>query len=121
MIKHLLAAAAVSALMTGAALAQDAPAMPPADTAASPEAAAADAAAPADAASTSADTAVNPGAAPAAGAATTPVSSPADSTMAKAGDPGVTTNGPVPDTAENRAKYGKPLSNAGKRSAAKGN
>ncbi|MDP3659587.1 hypothetical protein [Phenylobacterium sp.] len=31
------------------------------------------------------------------------------------------TNGPVPDTAENRAKYGKPMSNAGKRSAAKGN
>lgn len=31
------------------------------------------------------------------------------------------TNGPVPDTAENRAKYGQPLSNAGKRTAAAGN
>ena len=31
------------------------------------------------------------------------------------------TNGPVPDTAENRAKYGSPMSNAGKRTAAKGN
>lgn len=31
------------------------------------------------------------------------------------------TNGPVPDTAENRAKYGQPLSRAGKRSAARGN
>jgi hypothetical protein len=31
------------------------------------------------------------------------------------------TNGPVPDTAENRAKYGQPMSNAGKRSAAAGN
>lgn len=31
------------------------------------------------------------------------------------------TNGPVPDTAENRAKYGQPLSRAGKRTAAKGN
>ena len=31
------------------------------------------------------------------------------------------TNGPVPDTAENRAKYGQPMSNAGKRTAAKGN
>ena len=31
------------------------------------------------------------------------------------------TNGPVPDTAENRAKYGAPMSNAGKRTAAKGN
>ena len=31
------------------------------------------------------------------------------------------TNGPVPDTAENRAKYGQPNSNAGKHTAAKGN
>jgi hypothetical protein len=31
------------------------------------------------------------------------------------------TNGPIPDTAENRAKYGQPLSRAGKRTAAKGN
>jgi hypothetical protein len=33
----------------------------------------------------------------------------------------VVTNGPVPDTAENRAKYGGPQSRAGKRTAAKGN
>lgn len=32
-----------------------------------------------------------------------------------------TTNGPVPDTAENRAKYGGPMSRAGKRTAARGN
>lgn len=31
------------------------------------------------------------------------------------------TNGPVPDTAENRAKYGAPISNAGKRTPARGN
>lgn len=31
------------------------------------------------------------------------------------------TNGPVPDTAENRAKYGQPMSRAGKRTAATGN
>ena len=31
------------------------------------------------------------------------------------------TNGPVPDTAENRAKYGQPMSHAGKRTPAKGN
>jgi hypothetical protein len=31
------------------------------------------------------------------------------------------TNGPVADTPENRAKYGSPLSNAGKRTAARGN
>lgn len=33
----------------------------------------------------------------------------------------VTTNGPIPDTPENRAKYGGPDSRAGKRTAAKGN
>lgn len=31
------------------------------------------------------------------------------------------TNGPVPDTPENRAKYGSPLSRAGKMTAARGN
>jgi UrcA family protein len=31
------------------------------------------------------------------------------------------TNGPVPDTAENRAKYGSPMSHAGKRTAPAGN
>ena len=31
------------------------------------------------------------------------------------------TNGPVPDTAENRAKYGQPLSHAGKRTTPAGN
>jgi hypothetical protein len=31
------------------------------------------------------------------------------------------TNGPVPDTAENRAKYGPPMSRAGKRTAPTGN
>ena len=39
----------------------------------------------------------------------------------KAGDPNVTSNAPVADTPENRAKYGNPMSNAGKRTAAKGN
>ena len=39
----------------------------------------------------------------------------------KAGDPGVVSNLPVADTPENRIKYGSPASNAGKRSAAKGN
>jgi hypothetical protein len=31
------------------------------------------------------------------------------------------TNGPVPDTPENRAKYGSPMSNAGKRTQPAGN
>jgi len=39
----------------------------------------------------------------------------------KARDPNVVSNAPIADTPENRAKYGKPMSNAGKRSAAKGN
>ena len=33
----------------------------------------------------------------------------------------VVTNGPVADTPENRAKYGQPMSRAGKRSSARGN
>mgnify|MGYP000507022944 CR=1 FL=1 len=39
----------------------------------------------------------------------------------KAGDANVVSNPPVADTAENRAKYGKPMSNAGKQTAPKGN
>lgn len=39
----------------------------------------------------------------------------------KAGDPSVVSNGPVPDTAENRAKYGSPISNGGKRTKPAGN
>lgn len=33
----------------------------------------------------------------------------------------VVSNGPIADTPENRAKYGQPMSNAGKRSKAQGN
>lgn len=39
----------------------------------------------------------------------------------KAGDANVVSNPPVADTPENRKLYGKPLSNAGKHTAAKGN
>ena len=39
----------------------------------------------------------------------------------KAGDANVTSNPPVADTPENRKLYGKPMSNAGKHSAPKGN
>ena len=47
-------------------------------------------------------------------------------TLSTTGAPGtvttqVITNGPIPDTRENRAKYGQPLSHAGKRSAPAGN
>jgi hypothetical protein len=37
------------------------------------------------------------------------------------GDNTMVTNGPVPDTPANRAKYGKPMSRAGKRTAPAGN
>lgn len=65
-----------------------------------------------------------------AGAFDPPAASTADTTAvtdASATAPAVTytstmvTNGPVPDTAENRAKYGQPLSRAGKMTAARGN
>lgn len=65
-------------------------------------------------------------AAPAAGvnaSGVVPVSSksPDEQAALKAGDANVVSNPPVADTPENRAKYGKPDSNAGKRTAPKGN
>ena len=64
-----------------------------------------------------------PVAADAAATAGVPASSLTSTTM---GEPGTVTtrtvtNGPVPDTAENRAKYGQPLSRAGKRTTPAGN
>ena len=72
--------------------------------------------------------------APAAPVSSEPVNSPAspaDSapmSAAAAATPGavilapiLVTNGPVPDNAENRAKYGQPMSHAGRATAAKGN
>jgi hypothetical protein len=53
-----------------------------------------------------------------------PQSSPTPSDQAfhlKAGDPNVVSNGPVPDTPENRAAYGKPMSHAGKHTKPAGN
>ncbi len=59
------------------------------------------------------------GAAPAA-TAYVPAEDPAYAVAAASAEPVVVTNGPVLDTAENRAKY-PPQSRAGKRSAARGN
>jgi hypothetical protein len=42
-------------------------------------------------------------------------------TALKSGDNTQVTNGPVPDTKANRARYGKPMSNAGKRTDPAGN
>ena len=64
---------------------------------------------------------------PVSASAATTAGVPASSlTTTMSGEPGTVTtrtvtNGPVPDTAENRAKYGQPLSRAGKRTAARGN
>ncbi len=44
-----------------------------------------------------------------------------DTSKMKAGDPDVVSNGPVPDTQENRAKYGRPMSHAGRATTAAGN
>jgi hypothetical protein len=36
-------------------------------------------------------------------------------------DPAIVTNGPIPDTAANRARYGEPISHAGRLSSPAGN
>lgn len=52
--------------------------------------------------------------------ATTQMNSDAMAVASATAEPAVVTNGPVLDTAENRAKY-PPMSRAGKRTAARGN
>ena len=79
---------------------------------------------------TGGDTAVNPPAASAEAAAQVNLN-PAggfassdtlgDASKMKAGDANVVSNGPVPDTRENRAKYGRPMSQAGRHTQAAGN
>lgn len=118
-LTRLLTAAAVSALLAGPAFAAPEPAPappPPADTEQTMpmNAPSADqAAAPASA------YAVDPSA-PAVILQDSPTP-PDQAWKLKAGDPSVVTNGPVPDTAENRAKYGQPMSNGGRRTRAVGN
>ena len=71
------------------------------------------------------DTAVNPPAAsadlntaPAGGYASSDTLG--DTSKLKAGDPSVVSNPPVPDTQENRAKFGRPMSHAGRVTAPNG-
>ena len=130
MFVRIASAAAALALMSGAAMAQStAPqtgAVNPDPTAAAP----ADQTMPADPAATTM-TPADPTAAttmPApTGTATdtagvmTSSSPPETQATLKAGDANVVSNPPVADTPENRKLYGKPLSNAGKHTAAKGN
>jgi hypothetical protein len=119
-LRYFVTAAAASALLAGAVYAQDATNPAPADQGA--------AAAPADtSASTNQAGATVPATAGAAAAPATDASAPPAEAAAGSGVPtaavqvATTTNGPIPDTPENRAKYGQPLSNAGKHSKAKGN
>ena len=97
-IAHLFTVAAATALIGGAAYAQQTttPAPTPAPAA-------------------SATTAAPTGAATSTSVTTTDPASGASVTNT------LTTNGPVADTPENRAKYGQPMSHAGKRTAPKGN
>jgi hypothetical protein len=129
MFVRIATAAAALALMSGAAMAQSTAPQAGAPVNPDPTAAApADQTMPADPAT--ATTAADPTA-----ATTTPAptgtatdtagrvsSMPAEQQSAlKAGDPNVVSNPPIADTPENRKAYGAPLSNAGKRTAAKGN
>ncbi len=113
---RLLAAAALTAVLAGPALAQD-PAPIPEDAANPP----ASTSMPTD---TPAPAATDMGA-PA--SATAPMImrqdsvSPEQAATLKAGDPNVVTNGPIPDTRENRRKYGGPMSTGGRRTTPAGN
>jgi hypothetical protein len=114
-LTRLLAAAAVSALLAGPALAQSQPMPKTMDEAVQPPPAPA-----ANQAATPASTlAVDPNA-PAVILQSSPTP-PDQAYRLKAGDPSVVSNGPVPDTAENRAKYGAPLSNGGRQTTPAGN
>ncbi len=100
-IAHLLTAAAATALIGGAAYAQQTttPAPMPAPAASA----------------TTSTTAAPTGTATSTSVTTVDPSSGASVTNT------LTTNGPVADTPENRAKYGQPMSHAGKRTPPKGN
>lgn len=68
-----------------------------------------------------ADSSVTAGATTGTGAAASATTAAGDASTGASVTTSTTTNGPVPDTAENRAKYGGPMSRAGKRTAARGN
>ncbi|MDO9223478.1 MAG: hypothetical protein Q7U20_07170 [Caulobacter sp.] len=114
---RLMTAAAVSALLAGPAFAgpdPETPTTPPAEHSipATPPSA--------DQSATPASATVVDPSAPAVilGDSPTP---PEQAWKLKAGDPAVVSNGPVPDTAENRARYGAPISNGGRKTRPAGN
>ena len=122
MFVRLASATAALALMSGAAMAQTAATQP---VNPDPTAAPADQTLPADPAMTTpadptaATTAPTGTAVDTAGRVSS--SSPEQQATLKAGDANVVSNPPVADTPENRKLYGKPMSNAGKHTAPKGN
>lgn len=112
----LATATAAAALIGGAALAQTPPAdSPPADR---PPA---DAVTPTQTSPSQAEP--TPADQTAGAPASTDVTAPSAGANAQAASftSMTVTNGPVPDTPENRAKYGQPMSHAGKRTPARGN
>jgi hypothetical protein len=132
-LNTLLAAAAIAAMTAGAAVAQtdaapggpdatapapmnsgDPNAMAPTDPNAAPPPAAAPMA-------PSADQSGTPASASMGGPVTSSPTPVASAYTLKAGDPNVISNPPIPDTPANRAQYGRPMSNAGKHTAAAGN
>ncbi|MBP7703867.1 MAG: hypothetical protein KA105_01125 [Caulobacter sp.] len=118
---RLLTAAAFSALLAGAAVAQDA-GQPVDDTMPSAPPTASDTPPVTEESNTPMAPAAEQSATPASGVVRQSSPTPVDQAYTlKAGDPSVVSNGPVPDTAENRAKYGAPISNGGKRTKPAGN
>ena len=120
-IRLMIAAAATAALFAGGAFAQNDTAVNPPTPNAAPPSATGDAApaqspgpaAPAGASANSPSTDAST-VAPAAGA-------PTERAPAASAGTELLTNGPVPDTRANRAKYGQPLSHAGRATRAAGN
>lgn len=114
-LTRLLTAAAVSALLAGPAFAGPDPAQTPDPAMSEPMQAPA-----ATQSGTPASTTVVDPNAPAVILQDSPTP-PENAWTLKAGDPNVVTNGPVPDTRENRARYGQPISNGGRRTTPAGN
>jgi len=123
-LNTLLAAAAIAAMTAGAAVAQDMAAPSGSDTTSAPPANAAPNAPMDNSAAPMAAPSADQNGTPAAATMSGPVeSSPTPAANAytlKAGDPNVISNPPIPDTPANRAQFGKPMSNAGRHTAASG-
>ncbi len=126
MFKTLLTAAAAAALMAGGAVAQSVSGTDPGVAAPSAQMSAQGAATATEKTPVGADASVGTSASTGVSSTTTPDGSAAATSATTEGANAsvtttTTTNGPVPDTAENRAKYGQPMSRAGKRTAPAGN